>query len=259
MIERIDHILIHTATPEKTLAEMEKAFGIKAYIPLTQYGFFRSAMLCFGNVDIEIVEMGDKKGFEPYLYGVAFAPSTSSWNTIDALQTQAILHSLPVRIYAESFSWTSISLGGFLDHEMKVPYGTNWMFGNNFYAHMMSRLFSTLMKSDTISKASGKDKGEASLFFCEFHDFPEDRAKAKKAFLQDGGKYGLAGVESIMIEKEPDNRLWEKLGAPISKDSAILAFTQSDKNRLNHIRLTSRNSYYDKEIMIGDVKFVIGQ
>ncbi len=258
MIDRIDHILIHTATPEETLDEIEKAFGIEAYIPLTQYGFFRSAMLCFGNVDIEVVEMGEKKGFEPYLYGVAFEPSKPSWETIDALQTQAIPHSLPVRIYTETFSWTSISLGGFLDHEMKMPYGTNWMFGNNFYAHMMSRLFSTLMKSDAISKASGKDKGEASLFFCEFHDMPEDRAKAKEAFLQDGGKYGLVRVESIMIEKKPDNNAWKKLGSPASKESVSFEFMESDKNRLHAIRLKAKESYHDRVIMIGDVKFVIG-
>jgi len=39
MIERIDHILIHTSRPEKTLDEIEKAFGIKTYIPLTQYSY----------------------------------------------------------------------------------------------------------------------------------------------------------------------------------------------------------------------------
>ncbi len=50
MIKSIDHILIQTATPEKTLDEIEKAFGIKAYIPLTQFSYFRSALLCFGNV-----------------------------------------------------------------------------------------------------------------------------------------------------------------------------------------------------------------
>lgn len=263
MIKSIDHILIHTPTPEKTLDEIEKVFGIEAYVPLTQYSYFRSAMLCFGNVDIEIVEMGEKKGFEPYFYGVAFEPEKSSWETVDALQTCTIAHTLPVRVHAEannvSFSWTSISLGGFLDNIIKVPYGTNWMFGNNLYTHMMSRLFSTLMKSDTISKASVKDPGEASLFFCEYHDIAqENRAKVREIFLQNGGTYALTGVEAIMIEKEPNNRSWKKLGAPISKDSAVLAFMESDKNRLNHIRLTSRNSYYDKVIMIGDVKFVIG-
>ena len=261
MIKSVDHILIHSATPEKTLSEIEKAFGIKAYIPLTQYGFFRSAMLCFGNVDIEVVEMGTKKDFKPYLYGIAFEPSTSSWETIDTLQTHTVAHTLPIKIDAEAndtkFSWTSISLGGFLDNEMKMPYGTNWMFGNNIYGHIISNLFSTLMKSNTISKVSGKDKGDASLFFCEFHDLPENRAKAKEAFLQDGGKYGLSGIESIMIEKESSNTAWERLGIPKDESSVQLKFIESDKNRLHSIVLHAEETYGNKEIVIGDVKFIV--
>ena len=261
MIKSVDHILIHTATPEKTLDEMEKAFGIKAYIPLTQYSYFRSAMLCFGNIEIEIIEMGDKKDFEPYLFGVALEPSKSTWEIVNALQTHTIEHTLPVKIHGEAngekFSWTIISLSGLLDNVAKMPYGTNWMFGNNFYTHMMSSLFSTLMKSDTISKASVKDTGEASLFFCEFDNLPVQRATIRETFLQEGGTYGLKGVESIVIEKELNNSAWEKLGSPISKDSVKLEFIESDKNRLHSIVLNAEKSYDNKEIMIGDVKFVI--
>ena len=262
MIKSLDHILIHTATAENTLDEIEKVFGIKAYIPLTQYGYFRSAMLCFGNVDIEIVEMGEKRGFEPYLYGLAFEPLHPSWETIDALQTRAIPHTLPLKVHAKngdiSFSWSIITLGDLLDDGAKVPYGTNWMFGNNFYSHMMSRFFSTLMKSDALSKASTKDVGESSLFFCEYHDMPQKhRDEARTAFIQNGGKYDLAGVENVMIEKKPNNTSWEKLGTPLSKDSVLFEFMESDKNRLNHIRLKSKKPYDNKEITIGNVRFVI--
>jgi len=261
MIKSVDHILIHTAAAENTLDEIEKAFGIKAYIPLTHYSYFRSAMLCFGNVDIEIVEIGDKKGFEPYLYGVAFEPNKTTWKMIDELQMHALAHTLPLTVHAEEngtkFSWTVISLSGLLDNVAKVPYGTNWMFGNNLYAHMMSNLFSTLMKSAAISKASTKDTGEASIFFCEFDNLLEERTKRREIFLHNGGKYGLKGVESIAIEKESNNNVWEKLGSPISKDSVKLEFIESEKNRLHSIILNADKTYNNKEIMIGDVKFVI--
>ncbi len=204
--------------------------------------------------NIEVVEIGEKKDFEPYLYGVAFEPSQSSWETIDTLQTQTIAHTLPLSIDATyndaKFSWTIISLEGLLDDVPKVPYGTSWMFGDNFYGHMMSSLFSTLMKSDAISKASTKDTGDASIFFCEYRDLPSGRKELKEAFIEDGGKYGLVGVESIMIEKKLDNNAWQKLGSPVSKESVAFEFIESDKNKLHSIRLKARESYHDRVIMI---------
>ena len=261
MIKSVDHILIHTATPEKTLDEIETAFGIKAYIPLTQYSYFRSAMLCFGNVDIEVIEIGEKKDFEPYLYGVAFEPSKSSWETIGALQTQTIAHTLPLTMHAtyggDKFSWTIISLDSLLDNVPKVPYGTSWMFGDNFYAHMMSALFSNMMKSDVISKASTKDTGAASIFFCKYTNLPSGREESRETFIKDSGKYGLKGIESIMIEKEKSNTSWERLGSPKDDSSVQLAFKESNKNRLHSIVLQAEKNYDNKEIMIGDVRFVI--
>ena len=47
------------------------------------------------------------------------------------------------------------------------------------------------------------------------------------------------------------------LGKPTDKTSVSLEFTASIKNQLKHIVLNTTGDYHDKEIVIGDVKFML--
>lgn len=253
MIKRIDHILIHTPTVQKTIKEFEKVFGIEAVGPLKHYTYFSSGMFDFGNVAIEIVQMGEKKDFEPYLYGVAFEPEVSSWETIDKLDKKSIPHTLPLLAKADNnLSWTTISMSGLLDNPALIPYGNKGAVGNNFLTHMMAKFFSKLMEVKFIAQSMVKDIGKSSVFFCEYHDIPKIESRSLK---EEENPYGITGVASIMIEKKEDNNTWEILGKPTDKTSVSLEFTASIENRLKHIVLNTTRDYNDKDIMIGDVKF----
>jgi len=259
MIKNIDHILIHTPNATETLQKIEKIFGLKASVPITHYGYFSSAIVRFGNTDIEVVELGDKKDFKPYLYGLALASTKTCWELLADLNIENIEHTLPLTIKPKhnALSWTSVTLKEGLDNPMPIAYG---LYTQNFFTQSMSKFFGWLMAKDSIAKAITKNVGKSALFFVEYHnDIEALRKESTHDFLvtQNGGKYNLLNVESITIEKTKDNTLWGKLAQPSDTHSPKLRFSEGNENKLQHIVLNTKETYNDKEIVIGDVRFII--
>ena len=84
---------------------------------------------------------------------------------------------------------------------MRIAYGR---YTQNFFTQSISKFFAWLMFKDFISKSMTENVGESALFFVEFHNDIEDLCKESiEDFLvtQNGGKYNLLNVESIVIEK----------------------------------------------------------
>ena len=259
MIKNIDHILIQTPNATETLQEIEDTFGLKAFVPVTHYGYFTSAIVRFGNTDIEVVELGDKKDFKPYLYGIALASTKTCWELLVDLNKENIEHTLPLTIKAKhnTLSWTSVTLKEGLANPMPIAYG---LYTQSFFTQNMSKFFGYLMSKDFIAKAMTKNVGESALFFVEYHnDIEALRKESTHDFLvtQNGGKYNLLNVESISIEQTKESTLWDKLGQPSDTHSPKLTFIESKKNKLQHIVLNAKEMHHDKEIMIGDVKFIV--
>ena len=255
MIQKIDHIIILTSDPYETSKQLEEAFGLVAP-PVMEFGMFASAMFTFGNVNIEVLKLGDKQSFKPYLYGVAFEAEKQPWELLEDLKQANIEHTLPIKQSTEMVSWTNVMLKGLLDKEMPSSYG---MQINTTFNRYLAKFFEKLIKFDFVAKSLIKDVGESMVFFCSY----DERIKAYQEYSQkvfsafNGGKYQLEGVESIMIEKEKSNTSWERLGSPKDDSSVQLAFKESNKNRLHSIVLQAEKNYDNKEIMIGDVRFVI--
>jgi len=243
MIKSIDHIIIHTPDAKQTLQEIEEAFGLKAYVPITDYGYFTSAIVRFGNSDIELLEMGDKKDFKPYLYGLALEGHKEPWELLEDLNAQKIAHTLPFTTSPKnsSLSWTTLSLKGLLDNPTPTAYGLS---SKNFLTTKVAKFFDWLFSKDAIAKAMIKDIGESAVFFVKYHD---DLKKPPT-------NMDSVSIKTIVIERTKSNDNWQRLGQPKDENSPKLTFIESEKNKLSHIVL---NSDKEGELFIGDVKFVL--
>jgi len=255
MIKRVDHIIIRTPDPRKTSKEIEAKFGLVAP-PVMEFELFASVMFTFGNVNIELLKMGEETDFEPYLYGVAFESHKESWALLGDLKQRNIEHTLPITQKTEMISWTNIMLKGLLDNVMPSSYG---MHSDNKFNRAMSRFFEKLMGLNFVAKALMKDVGDALIFFCEYDErIKEYNEYAQKVFSAfKGGTYGIKGVESLVIQRSKENENWENIGNLSDSNSVQLLFKGSDINKLDHIVLDSQTLYYDEVVMIGNVKFVI--
>ena len=255
MIQRIDHIIILTPDPYETSKQIEEAFGLVSP-PVMEFEMFSSAMFTFGNVNIEVLKLGDKQSFKPYLYGVAFEANKQPWELLEDLKQANIEHTLPIKQSTQMVSWTNVMLKGLLDKEMPSSYGIQ---KNTTFNRYLAKFFEKLMGFDFVVKSLMKDVGESMVFFCSY----DERIKAYQEYSQkvfsalSGGRYRFKGVESIIIEKEKSNTSWERLGSPKDDSSVQLAFKESNKNRLHSIVLQAEKNYDNKEIMIGDVRFII--
>jgi len=221
-----------------------------------EYELFASVMFTFGNVNIELLKMGDETDFEPYLYGIAFESHKKSWELLSDLKRCDIEHTLPITQKTEMISWTNIMLKGLLDDVMPSSYG---IYSDNKFNRAMSRFFTKLMGLNFVAKALMKDVGDALIFFCEYDERIDGINKdAQKVFsASHGGTYGIKGVESLVIQKSEENENWAKIGEPSEESSVQFKFVESDKNKLDHIMLYADKTYGNKEIMIGNVKFLI--
>jgi len=255
MIKRVDHIIIRTPDPRKTSKEIEEIFGLVAP-PVIEYELFSSTMFTLGNVNIELLKMGNETDFEPYLYGIAFESHKESWELLSDLKQRNIEYTLPIKQKTEMISWTNIMLKGLLDNVMPSSYG---MYGDNKFNRVMSRFFTKLMGFDFVAKALMKDVGDALIFFCEYGErIDEYNEYAQKVFSAfKGGTYGIKGVDSIVIQKSKENENWEKIGEPSDTNSVKLLFEESDANKLEHIVLNAQTLYGDEVVVIGNVKFLI--
>ncbi len=176
MIQKIDHLIILTPDPYETSKQIEEAFGLVAP-PVMEFGMFASAMFTFGNVNIEVLKLGDKQSFKPYLYGMAFEPNKEPWELLEDLEQANIEHTLPIKQSTQMVSWTNIMLKGLLDKEMPSSYG---MQKSTTFNRYLAKFFEKLMGFDFVVKSLIKDVGESMIFFCSY----DERIKAYQEYSQ---------------------------------------------------------------------------
>lgn len=260
LINKIDHIIVHAQNPESFMQEMENTFGIQAYRPVVNFGYFSSGIIRFGNLEIEILGLGVKKDFQPYWYGIAFESVKPHWQTIEDLQTEKLAHTLPifteVNVENKTYAWRVILLKGLLDNSIPILCGIGFFFANNVVTKTLSKITDKLMRMQWLRELTSKDAGSAMALFCHYHfDVQTLRNKEDTVFKQQGGGvFGIQKITHVVIGKTKNNQSWSKLGIPLNKNSAGLKFVESKVNKIQYIVMQANQN---KKIVIGNVTFIL--
>lgn len=263
MIKAIDHIIILAPTPQETIEEIETTFGIKACVPLQDYGLFQSGIIRLGNLDIEVMGFGREKDFSPYFLGIALEAESSKWKTMSELNARNIKHTLPILIRLglgkPVIGWDMIFLKGLLDNPIPAPYGKGFAVGNNWFGKAAAKLMLVVIGVFFILRKSEFNYGESSmLFFCNYYyDIYENyRNEATRQFQRlDGGKLKVGRVSNVVIEKTPDNKNWSALGLVGSHHSTQLSFVNGSANQIRALILTTTKKECECKFYIGDAYF----
>ncbi len=219
LILGIDRVLIYTQDVERVFAKFRHEFGLSVAWPITDCGLILSGGLHAGNMNIEI---GRFAGFElpgTWFYGIGFAPSQPTWETVKGLAARKVLHTPPVTVHYEEPVATRSTLTfmrNLLDGQPNTPFwlGRPWG-GDTRVCRALAAVSTWMVGTEAGSTTFAKLLGSSVVFMCDSHiDHHQQRLAELKANwrrTRQSAPYGITGVAAVDIEIAGNRAGWGRL------------------------------------------------
>lgn len=215
----IDRVLIHTQDVERVFARFRYEFGLPVAWPITDCGLLVSGGLHAGNMTIEI---GRFAGFEipgTWFYGLGFAPSQPTWETVNGLVSRKVRHTPPVTLYYDELAATSstlIFLCNLLDGQPNTPFWLGRPLGGNTrVCRFLAAISTWMVGTEAGSIMFSKLLGNSAVFMCDNqtdrHQGRLTELKANWRRTRQSGPYGITGIAAVDIEVATNTVYWGRL------------------------------------------------
>lgn len=234
LILGIDRVLVHTQDVERVFARFRYEFGLSVAWPITDCGLLVSGGLHAGNMNIEI---GRFAGFGlpgTWFYGLGFAPSQPTWETVNGLVSRKVLHAPPVTLHYEepvAIRSTLTFLRNLLDGQPNTPF---WfgrpLGGDTRVCRALAALSTWMVGTEAGSIAFSKLLGSSVVFMCDNQiDRHQERLTELKVNwrrMRQSGPYGITGIAAVDIEIATNTACWGRLlDRPDLNTSSIHSFS----------------------------------
>lgn len=119
IVKRVDHLLIRVHSPEPLLSTLTQQLLLPEAWPLSTNPFFTSTGVHLGNVNLEIMQVG-QQARPARMYGIAFELQPYDIS-LPALDSRGIPHTPPAPFFIvddqgwQVTAWNNVYLGGLLD------------------------------------------------------------------------------------------------------------------------------------------------
>ncbi|BFU89444.1 MAG: hypothetical protein NTAFB01_06310 [Nitrospira sp.] len=219
LILGIDRVLIHTQDVERVFARFRYEFGLPVAWPITDCGLLVSGGLHAGNMTIEI---GRFAGFGlpgTWFYGLGFAPSQPTWETVNGLVSRKVLHTPPVTLHYEeplAPRSTLTFLRNLLDGQPNTPFWFSrpWS-GDTRVCRALAVLSTWMVRTEAGAMTFSKLLGSSAVFMCDNQiDRHQERLTELKAnwrMTRQSRPYGITGIAAVNIEVATNTAYWGKL------------------------------------------------
>ena len=121
----LDHLIIRSATPERTLAGLAARAGTPVLAHVEHLRGLASGILRAGAIDIEVLGLGERPPREPHGYGVGLVADVRLDEAIAQLRALGFATSPAPRVTvgngAERRAWRATQLRGLLPDPFPVP------------------------------------------------------------------------------------------------------------------------------------------
>jgi hypothetical protein len=118
---RLDHLIIRSATPEQTLAQLVEQGGMPVLVGVEPVGGLASGLVRAGAVDIEVLRLGEDPPPRPQGYGLGLAAGVPLRDAVARLRADGMPTSLAPRVTAGGRSWRAAQVHGLLPDPFPAP------------------------------------------------------------------------------------------------------------------------------------------
>src|SRR6185437_1397053 len=243
LILGIDRVLIPTQDVERVFARFRYEFGLPVAWPITDCGLLVSGGLHAGNMTIEI---GRFAGFGipgTWFYGLGFAPSQSTWETVNGLVSRKVLHTPPVTLHSEepvATRSTLTFLRNLLNGQPNTPFwfGRPWG-GDTRICRALAALSTWMVRTEAGAMTFSKLLGSSAVFICDNQiDRHQERLTELKANwrrTRQSGPYRITGIAAVDIELATNAACWGRLlDRPDLDTSSAHSFSMGPPLRFHH-------------------------
>lgn len=203
---RLDHLIIRTGEPEKTLAQLERRADAPVLAEVEQLvGGVRSGIARAGDVDLEVLQIGDAPPSQPLGYGLGLVADVPLRKAVGELRALGFPVSPAARgVAGEGASrrrWRAAQVHGLLPNPFPVPVNTR---KPGLSDRVAGAAAGTLGRIPVLARAGMSDAGDSMVVLTEY-DFD---VAAWRATADDGPEVvrvdiGIAGGARAAWQKLP--------------------------------------------------------
>ena len=177
---RLDHLIIRTAEPQRTLAELARRAGAPVLSEVEELvGGIESGSVRAGPLDLEVFKIGGIPPERPLGYGLGFVADVPLIEAVGELRALGFPVSAPAPAAAGERRWRTAQIHGLLPNPLPVPASTR---PPGVRDRMASVAAGTLGRIPVLARAGTNDAGDSLVLLGEY----EFDAAARRAAAGSG-------------------------------------------------------------------------
>jgi hypothetical protein len=193
----LDHLILRTADPRATLAELADRLGAPVLAPVEEVAGLASGILRAGALDLEVLQVGASPPAEVRGYGLGFTADAPLPEASAGLRALGYPTSVAARATAGGRSWRALQVHGLLPDPFPVPATTR---KPGLMDRATEAAGGVLTKIGPLAKAATRKPGRSMVVLTEY-DF-------------DAGAWRSAaghGPEAIAVDVGTGGYDWSRL------------------------------------------------
>ena len=163
---RLDHLIIRTGEPQKTLAELARRSGAPVLAEVEELiGGIESGSVRAGPLDLEVLKIGGIPPERPLGYGLGFVADVPLMEAVGELRALGFPVSPPAPAAAGERRWRTAQIHGLLPNPFPVPVSTR---RPGVRDRMAGAAAGTLGRIPVLARAGMNEAGDSLVVLAEY-------------------------------------------------------------------------------------------
>jgi hypothetical protein len=197
---RLDHLIVRTGEPQKTLAELARRAGAPVLAEVEELvGGIESGSVRAGPLDLEVLKIGGIPPERPLGYGLGFVADVPLMEAVGELRALGFPVSPPAPAAAGERRWRTAQIHGLLPNPLPVPVSTR---RPGIRDRMAGAAAGTLGRIPVLARAGTNEAGDSLVLLAEY----EFDAAARRAAAGSG-----PAVARVELGAAGQRDAWDRL------------------------------------------------
>jgi hypothetical protein len=161
----LDHLILRTADPRATLAELAERLGAPVLAGVGEVAGLAGGILRAGALDLEVLQVGASPPALPQGYGIGFTADVPLAEASATLRSLGFPTSAAARATADGRSWRAVQVHGLLPDPFPVPASTR---KPGFVDKLTASAAGAMTKVPALAKAATRKAGGSMVVVTDY-------------------------------------------------------------------------------------------